>query len=108
MDADLIAAAHSTTSLTLPPARLIPRDAYIESKEDLKKLVARWSQGPPGPFTCKSKYGVCSAIGESRPVVPSIGTAVGIIATQSIGELGTQLTMRTIHSGGVAGADDIT
>ena len=41
-----------------------------------------------------------------RPV--NIGEAVGTIAAQSIGEPGTQLTMRTFHTGGVAGADDIT
>ncbi|OQB13149.1 MAG: DNA-directed RNA polymerase subunit beta' [Firmicutes bacterium ADurb.Bin193] len=61
-------------------------------------------------LTCKSAIGVCShcygsnlASGEPVPV----GEAVGIIAAQSIGEPGTQLTMRTFHSGGVAG-DDIT
>ena len=61
-------------------------------------------------LTCKCSVGVCShcygsnlASGEPVPV----GEAVGIIAAQSIGEPGTQLTMRTFHSGGVAG-DDIT
>ncbi|MEG1395614.1 MAG: DNA-directed RNA polymerase subunit beta' [Oscillospiraceae bacterium] len=59
-------------------------------------------------LTCKSRSGVCSkcyginlAIGE--PV--GAGEAVGIIAAQSIGEPGTQLTMRTFHTGGVAGGD---
>ncbi len=61
-------------------------------------------------LTCKSPVGVCAhcyganlATGDPVPV----GEAVGIIAAQSIGEPGTQLTMRTFHSGGVAG-DDIT
>ncbi len=61
-------------------------------------------------LTCKSPIGVCAhcyganlATGDPVPV----GEAVGIIAAQSIGEPGTQLTMRTFHSGGVAG-DDIT
>ena len=61
-------------------------------------------------LTCKCKNGVCTkcyganmATGEAVQV----GEAVGIIAAQSIGEPGTQLTMRTFHSGGVAG-DDIT
>ena len=61
-------------------------------------------------LTCKSRYGVCRkcygrnlATGEHV----DIGEAVGIIAAQSIGEPGTQLTMRTFHTGGVAG-DDIT
>lgn len=61
-------------------------------------------------FTCNTKHGVCKkcygmnlATGEKVEV----GEAVGIIAAQSIGEPGTQLTMRTFHTGGVAG-DDIT
>jgi DNA-directed RNA polymerase subunit beta' len=59
---------------------------------------------------CKSKIGICSKcyganMATGEPV--QIGEAVGIIAAQSIGEPGTQLTMRTFHSGGVAG-DDIT
>ena len=59
-------------------------------------------------MTCHSKYGVCAkcygrnlATGESV----NIGEAVGITAAQSIGEPGTQLTMRTFHTGGVAGSD---
>ncbi|HBL83723.1 MAG: DNA-directed RNA polymerase subunit beta' [Clostridiales bacterium GWF2_38_85] len=59
-------------------------------------------------LNCKCKYGVCvhcygSDLASGKPV--SIGEAVGIIAAQSIGEPGTQLTMRTFHSGGVAGSD---
>ena len=59
-------------------------------------------------MTCRAKYGVCQKcygwdLASSRPV--DIGTAVGIIAAQSIGEPGTQLTMRTFHTGGVAGED---
>ncbi len=61
-------------------------------------------------LTCKSRYGVCKKcygrnLATGRPV--EMGEAVGIIAAQSIGEPGTQLTMRTFHTGGVAG-DDIT
>ncbi len=61
-------------------------------------------------MTCHAHEGVCQKcygwdLATSRPV--NIGTAVGIIAAQSIGEPGTQLTMRTFHTGGVAG-DDIT
>ena len=62
-------------------------------------------------LTCRARSGVCAkcyginlAIGE--PV--GAGEAVGIIAAQSIGEPGTQLTMRTFHTGGVASAEDIT
>ena len=60
---------------------------------------------------CHSKQGVCQkcyGMGLARRDLVSIGESVGIIAAQSIGEPGTQLTMRTIHSGGVAGVADIT
>ncbi|MEN6471999.1 MAG: DNA-directed RNA polymerase subunit beta' [Clostridiaceae bacterium] len=62
-------------------------------------------------FTCRSERGVCAhcygtnlATGQAV----NIGEAVGIIAAQAIGEPGTQLTMRTFHTGGVASAEDIT
>jgi DNA-directed RNA polymerase subunit beta' len=57
---------------------------------------------------CKSEYGVCRAcygVFLATGGMCEIGDAVGIIAAQSIGEPGTQLTMRTFHTGGVAGAD---
>ena len=60
---------------------------------------------------CHSKQGVCQkcyGMGLARRNLVSIGESVGIVAAQSIGEPGTQLTMRTIHSGGVAGVADIT
>lgn len=59
-------------------------------------------------FTCNTKHGVCTkCYGVSMAGVNevNIGEAVGIVAAQSIGEPGTQLTMRTFHTGGVAGAD---
>jgi len=62
-------------------------------------------------LTCESAIGVCAACyGRSLATgkLVDIGEAVGIIAAQSIGEPGTQLTMRTFHQGGTAGADDIT
>jgi DNA-directed RNA polymerase subunit beta' len=73
-------------------------------KSGLKKVKIR------SILTCHSEYGVCSKcygsnLATNREV--NIGEAVGIIAAQSIGEPGTQLTMRTFHTGGVAG-DDIT
>ena len=61
-------------------------------------------------LTCESKVGTCAACyGRSLAAgkIVDVGEAVGIIAAQSIGEPGTQLTMRTFHTGGVAG-DDIT
>ncbi|WP_405733335.1 DNA-directed RNA polymerase subunit beta', partial [Anaerovibrio slackiae] len=62
-------------------------------------------------LTCKSQYGVCiKCYGRdlANNTEVNVGEAVGIIAAQSIGEPGTQLTMRTFHSGGIAGGDDIT
>ncbi|MBO9522908.1 MAG: DNA-directed RNA polymerase subunit beta' [Nocardioidaceae bacterium] len=62
-------------------------------------------------LTCDAKTGTCAACyGRSLATgkLVDIGEAVGIIAAQSIGEPGTQLTMRTFHTGGVASADDIT
>ena len=63
------------------------------------------------PLNCESKIGVCakcygSNLANGQPV--GVGEAVGIIAAQSIGEPGTQLTMRTFHTGGIASAADIT
>ncbi len=62
-------------------------------------------------LSCKAKHGICKKcyganLANGMPV--SVGEAVGIIAAQSIGEPGTQLTMRTFHTGGVASAEDIT
>ncbi|MDH5244334.1 MAG: DNA-directed RNA polymerase subunit beta', partial [Chloroflexota bacterium] len=60
------------------------------------------------PLTCEARYGVCrSCYGRNLATGDMVGSgeAVGIIAAQSIGEPGTQLTMRTFHTGGVAGLD---
>ncbi|MCK4553463.1 DNA-directed RNA polymerase subunit beta', partial [Candidatus Parcubacteria bacterium] len=75
------------------------------SKENIEEAVIR------SVLSCRINRGVCSKcygydLGFNSPV--KLGTAVGIIAAQSIGEPGTQLTMRTFHTGGVAGQDDIT
>ena len=59
-------------------------------------------------IACRAKHGVCSkcyGMGLARRERVKIGEAVGIVAAQSIGEPGTQLTMRTFHMGGVAGGD---
>ena len=60
---------------------------------------------------CKAKQGVCAkcyGLNLANGNIVSVGEAVGIIAAQSIGEPGTQLTMRTFHTGGIASAEDIT
>src|SRR3989344_5065210 len=63
------------------------------------------------PITCKTLYGLCSKcygldLGKNEQV--KVGESVGIVAAQSIGELGTQLTLRTFHGGGLAGHDITT
>ena len=63
------------------------------------------------PLTCETLYGVCQqcyGLDLARGNLVNLGEAVGIIAAQSIGEPGTQLTLRTFHTGGVAGGVDIT
>ena len=84
-------------------ARIVNTKAFIEAGDKAKIKIRTI-------LTCRSHIGVCAkcyganmATGEAVQV----GEAVGIIAAQSIGEPGTQLTMRTFHTGGVAG-DDIT
>ncbi len=80
-------------------------DADIIVNSGVKKIKIR------SILNCKSRHGVCkkcygSNLANGMPVTE--GEAVGIIAAQSIGEPGTQLTMRTFHTGGVASAEDIT
>ena len=63
------------------------------------------------PLTCESLHGVCATcygldLGRNRPV--EVGTPVGLIAAKSIGEPGTQLTLKTKHAGGIATSKDIT
>ena len=80
-------------------------DADLLEKFDIHEVEIRTV------LTCRAHSGVCAKcygmnLATSKPVGP--GEAVGIIAAQSIGEPGTQLTMRTFHTGGVATAEDIT
>ena len=88
---------------------IVEKDQYMDHdlaekvvNAGIKKVFIR------SVFTCKSKFGVCSkcyGMNMATGQKIDIGEAVGIIAAQSIGEPGTQLTMRTFHTGGVAGAD---
>ncbi|MFO7612402.1 MAG: DNA-directed RNA polymerase subunit beta' [Clostridia bacterium] len=90
---------------------IVEKDSYIDDEKatlivesGLKSVRLR------SVLTCKSRVGVCAKcygmnLANSRPI--NSGEAVGIIAAQSIGEPGTQLTMRTFHTGGIAG-DNIT
>ena len=83
-------------------AELICKKGVDENGEPLTQIKIRTI------LTCRSHRGVCAKcyganMATGEPV--QVGEAVGIIAAQSIGEPGTQLTMRTFHSGGVAGGD---
>ena len=83
-------------------AELIMKKGVDENGETLKKIKIRTI------LTCRSHSGICAKcyganMATGEPV--QVGEAVGIIAAQSIGEPGTQLTMRTFHTGGVAGGD---
>ena len=87
-------------------AEEITKEHVIETFDGSKKVKVTDEVKVRSVLECKAKHGVCSkcygrnlATGKSA----NIGEAVGIIAAQSIGEPGTQLTMRTFHSGGVAG-----
>ena len=95
-----------------PETGEIVREAgyYFKNDEDVRSAVDAGVKTVEARtvMTCHAKHGICQAcygwdLAASRPV--DIGTAVGIIAAQSIGEPGTQLTMRTFHTGGVAGED---
>lgn len=88
---------------------IVEKDTYMDSRladkieaSGIKKVKIR------SVFTCKSRHGVCSkcyGMNMATAQKIDIGESVGIIAAQSIGEPGTQLTMRTFHTGGVAGSD---
>ena len=94
-------------------------EVIVAANEAIKRITAMELQKNPNiqavevrsPLTCKTIGGVCQKcygkdLGNNLPV--DIGAPVGIIAAQSIGEPGTQLTMRTFHMGGVAQESDIT
>ena len=89
---------------------ILKRDEYIRNIKHVAELeeAGVTAVNVRTVMTCHSEHGVCQKcygwdLAASRPV--NIGTAVGVIAAQSIGEPGTQLTMRTFHTGGVAGED---
>ena len=84
---------------------MMPEDAEKFEKAGINKIYIRTILG------CRARVGVCAKcygmnLATSKEV--DLGEAVGIIAAQSIGEPGTQLTMRTFHTGGVATGEDIT
>ncbi len=91
---------------------LVSRDKMMDDR-DAEKIVATGVKRVKirTTLTCESKHGVCARcyganLATGKAV--AVGEAVGIISAQSIGEPGTQLTMRTFHTGGIASAEDIT
>jgi len=89
---------------------VIDAGEYISSEKDIQRLAEAGIETVEvrTVMTCHAQHGICQKcygwdLAAGRAV--DIGTAVGIIAAQSIGEPGTQLTMRTFHTGGVAGED---
>ena len=88
----------------LEPSTGEPLDKTAESDDDRRVVVRSVVACDTEVGVCRACYGQMLATG----AMVDLGEAVGIIAAQSIGEPGTQLTMRTFHTGGVAQADDIT
>lgn len=92
--------------LLIPAGEIVDRDkAKIIEDRKLSKIVVR------SPITCRSLEGICQkcyGYDLGNNTIVKLGEAVGVVAAQAIGEPGTQLTMRTFHTGGVAGGGDIT
>ncbi len=95
---------HPTTGEVIVP------DSTMMTDEDADNIIAAGIEKVyiRTVLKCKARHGVCAKcygadLASGKPV--NVGEAVGIIAAQSIGEPGTQLTMRTFHTGGVAGSD---
>ena len=93
-------------------------EGVILDRKELAEIYSRMASNTEvrsvpvrSPIVCQTRSGVCQrcyGIDMSTMRLVSLGEAVGVIAAESIGEPGTQLTMRTFHTGGVAGAGDIT
>ena len=100
---------------TIVDPRSTGKTVIVERNEQITEEIARAIDEAGidevvvrSPLTCEARYGVCRwCYGRNLATGELVGTgeAVGIIAAQSIGEPGTQLTMRTFHTGGVAGLD---
>ncbi|KKN29020.1 hypothetical protein LCGC14_0848370 [marine sediment metagenome] len=90
----------SNTRVIIPAGVMMDEDSVIQLEvEGIDEVLVR------SAITCESRYGVCAAcygrdLGRGHKI--NVGEAVGVIAAQSIGEPGTQLTMRTFHIGGAA------
>src|SRR6202158_3637187 len=121
---DLVEPARRDLRLAQLPGRVLAKDLVDEATgeivaerntvidEQIRDHIAAARELPQmylrSPLTCEARHGICQYcygwhLGTRRMV--AVGDAVGIVAAQSIGEPGTQLTMRTFHTGGVAGID---
>ncbi len=95
-----------TGAIIIPAGTMLQEDDVAEiTRAKIDRIFMR------SPLTCETRFGICSLcygrdLARGGPV--DMGEAVGIIAAQSIGEPGTQLTLRTFHTGGVAAGGDIT
>ena len=110
LDENLIGRCLLESAVSTDGTVVLEGDNYISSMDQLAEMAAAGIEEVTirTVMTCHAEHGVCQKcygwdLATARPV--NIGTAVGIIAAQSIGEPGTQLTMRTFHAGGVAGED---
>jgi DNA-directed RNA polymerase subunit beta' len=96
----------SDGTVLIPKTKLMDvHDADLIVKSDTERVSVRSILG------CKTRHGVCAkcyGANLANGKLVSVGETVGVIAAQSIGEPGTQLTMRTFHTGGIASAEDIT
>jgi len=91
---------------------LVERNAMLDHEKirvltlhNIEEVLVR------SPMTCELEHGICAhcyGMDLGRGKIVNLGSAVGIVAAQSIGEPGTQLTLRTFHTGGVAAGGDIT
>ncbi|HES58769.1 MAG TPA: DNA-directed RNA polymerase subunit beta', partial [Firmicutes bacterium] len=91
---------------------LVERDEMIDH-EEVRRIVNSGVESIKvrSPLTCELQHGICFkcyGMDLGRGKMVEVGSAVGIVAAQSIGEPGTQLTLRTFHTGGVAAGGDIT
>ncbi len=91
---------------------LLERDDIIDHEAARRIVAAGLTEVKVrSPMTCELTHGICAkcyGIDLGRGTMVELGAAVGIVAAQSIGEPGTQLTLRTFHTGGVAAGGDIT
>ncbi len=108
--ADRLPGRYTIGDVVAPDGRILAKDGVMLTAQDAAAIVeAGVTQvHVRSILKCKCKHGVCAHcygadLATSKKV--SVGESVGIIAAQSIGEPGTQLTMRTFHTGGIAGAD---